>query len=81
MDLWNGILQKWQIHDWGITPVSLLAPCGLLVMILTAGRLQRGRGPRMEGGDVGGGVIIAVIIGAAFLWIFAGIALLERSFR
>jgi hypothetical protein len=81
MELWNRIVQSLNVDSWELTPKSLLAPLALMIMIVMAGRLVRQKGPKMESGTVGGVALIAVIIGAAFFWIFAGLDLLGRSFR
>ena len=44
-------------------------------------RLSRERGPKMDKRDVGGAVVITTIVGAAFLWVFAGLGLLARIFH
>lgn len=81
MDLWNRIVQSLRVDSWELTPKSLLAPLALVILIMIAGRVARAKGPKMESGAVGGVALIAVIIGAAFFWIFAGHDLLGRSFR
>jgi hypothetical protein len=81
MDLWYWINQNLQVDSWGVTPISLAAPFGLIVLIVMARRLAGERGPKMETADFAGMALIAVIIGAAFFWIFAGLGLMERSFR
>jgi len=54
---------------------------GLVILIMMAGRFARARGPKTESADMGGMAIIAVIIGAAFFWVFAGINLIHQTFR
>jgi hypothetical protein len=81
MELWNRIVESLNIDSWGLTPKSLLAPVALVILIMMVGRFVRTRGPKMESGAVAGVALIAVIIGAAFFWIFAGLDLLGRSFR
>ena len=81
MDLWNWILQNLHVQDWGVTPSSLMAPLALVALIVIAGRIARRKGPSTESRDIAGGVLITVIIGAAFFWIFAGIGLLQRTFH
>jgi len=65
-------------RDWGITPLSLLAPSALLVMMLVVRRVRSTAGPKADTRDYGSAALIFVIIGAAFLWIFAGLGLLSR---
>ncbi len=81
MDLWNWILQSLQVDSWGVTPISLVAPFGLLAMMVMVRRFAREKGPNMESRDIGGMALIVVIVGAAFLWVFAGVGLIERSFH
>ena len=81
MDLWNWIVERLNVDSWGVTPKSLLAPLALVILIGMAGRFVRTRGPKMESGAVAGVALIAVIIGAAFFWIFMGLDMLGRSFR
>ena len=76
---WN--LQTLNIDSWGLTPLSLAAPFALITVILMGRRLSREIAPKMERRDVGGAVVITTIIGAAFLWIFAGLGLLSRIFH
>lgn len=81
MDLSNWNMPDWTAQGWGITPISLAAPFALVILILMARRLLKPAGPKMETRDIGGMALIFVIIGAAFLWIFAGLGLLARIFR
>ena len=81
MDLTNWDFQNLSIENWGMTPLSLAAPLALITVILMGRRFSRAIGPKMETRDVGGGFVIAAIIGAAFLWIFAGLGLLSRIFH
>ena len=69
------------IQDWGITPVSLVAPAALLCMMLMVRRVARTAGPGTNTRDYTSAALIFVIIGGAFLWIFAGLGLLTRIFR
>jgi len=69
------------IEGWGITPISLVAPFALLVMMLMMRRVARASGPRTESRDFASAALIFIIIGAAFLWIFAGLGLMSRVFR
>ena len=80
MDWWNWIVQSLHVDSWGITPMSLAAPFGLITLMVMARRLARERGPG-TGGEIGGIVFLAAIVGAAFLWIFAGLGLMERTFH
>jgi hypothetical protein len=66
------------VGGWGITPMSLMAPFALLILMMMARRFSQPAGPKMETRDVKGAALITVIIGAAFLWIFAGLGLLGR---
>ncbi|HEX4157496.1 MAG TPA: hypothetical protein VHY79_03405 [Rhizomicrobium sp.] len=81
MGLWNSIVQNLRVDSWGVAPISLAAPFGLLVLMLMARRFVRERGPKAESGDIAGVAFLAIIIGVAFLWIIAGLGLIERSFR
>ena len=77
---------SWGIPDftvsgWGVTPISLVAPLALIVLMVMARRVSRTAGPKMATRDFGGAMLITVIIGAAFLWIFAGLGVLSRTFR
>lgn len=81
MDLSNWNVPDWTVQGWGITPTSLAAPLALVTLILMARRLLKPAGPKIEQRDIGSAIIITVIIGAAFLWIFAGLGLLARIFR
>jgi hypothetical protein len=77
---------SWGIPDltskgWGITPLSLVAPCALLVMMLIVRRVSQTAGPRTDTRDFGSAALIFIIIGAAFLWIFAGLGLVGRIFH
>jgi hypothetical protein len=76
---WN--LQNLNIANWGMTPMSLAAPFALITLILMAQRLSRENGPKMEKRDVGGAVLITAIVGGAFLWVYAGLGLLARTFH
>jgi hypothetical protein len=81
MSLWNSIVQNLRVGDWGVTPVSLAAPFGLVILMLMARRFAREKGPKAESGDIAGVAFLAIIIGAAFLWIIAGLGMIARSFR
>ncbi len=81
MGMWNWIVESLHVDSWGVTPVSLVAPFGLVILIMMGGRLVREKGPKDGSRDIGGIALIAVIVGVAFLWIFAGLGLMERSFR
>jgi hypothetical protein len=69
------------VNGWGITPLSLAAPFALIALIMMARRVTRTAGPKMESRDIGGMALITLIIGAAFLWIFAGLGLLGQIFH
>ena len=73
-----GIPNNFSATSWGVTPMSLAAPFALLIVILMSRRITQTTGPKMEKRDVGGAALITVIIGAAFLWIFAGLGMLGR---
>lgn len=81
MDFANWNLQNLNIDGWGLPPLSLAAPLALITVILMGRRLSREVGPKMDTRDVGGAIVIAAIIGAAFLWIFAGLGLFARTFH
>ena len=81
MDLWNWIVRSLQVDSWGVTPAALLAPLGLVTLIIMAQRLVRERGPDGEKRDIGGMVLLVAIIGGAFVWVFMGIGALQRSFH
>ena len=81
MDLTNWGIPNLTGVNWGITPLSLVAPCALLVMMLLVRRVARVGGPKADTRDFGSAALIFVIIGAAFLWIFAGLGLLSRIFH
>ncbi|HTT83870.1 MAG TPA: hypothetical protein VMF67_10345 [Rhizomicrobium sp.] len=81
MGLWDSIVQNLRVDSWGVTPASLVAPLGLVTLIMMAGRLARAKGPKLESGSLTGLALIAVIIGAAFCWILAGLGFLQRSFH
>lgn len=81
MDLWNWISQSLQVDSWGVTPMALVAPFGLLTVAVMARRFVRARGPKTESADVAGMALVAVIVGAAFLFIFEGLGLVDRAFR
>jgi len=81
MDFTNFDVQNLSIDNWGVTPLSLAAPLALITVILMGRRLSHEVSPRMESRDVGGAFVIAGIIGAAFLWVFAGLGLLTRIFH
>jgi hypothetical protein len=74
-------IPDWTVQAWGITPVSLVAPFALLVMMLMMRRVIRAAGPKTETRDFASAALIFVIIGAAFLWIFAGLGLIARIFH
>lgn len=89
MDLMNWAIQisNWAsenanlaIHNvnsngWGVTPLSLSAPLALITLIMMARRISRAAGPKQDTRDVGGALMITVIIGAAFVWIFLGLTI------
>lgn len=81
MGMWDWIDTNLHVDSWGVTPLELAAPMGLVILIMMAGRFARARGPKTESADMGGMAIIAVIIGAAFFWVFAGINLIHQTFR
>lgn len=81
MNLTSWGFPDWTVQGWGITPISLMAPFALLIVMIMARRFLKPAGPKMETRDVGGAALITVIIGAAFLWIFAGLGLLARIFH
>lgn len=80
MGWWDWIDQKLQVDSWGVTPMSLAIPVGLVALIIVAGRLARQRSAKTESRDIGGMVLITLIIGAAFLFIFSGVGFLHRTF-
>jgi len=80
MDLKSWGFPDWTVQAWGITPASLVAPFGLLLMMLMMRRVARTAGPKTDTRDFGSAALIFVIIGAAFLWIFAGLGILGRIF-
>lgn len=61
------------VDAWGVTPAALLAPLGLMVLILMGGRLSRS-GPSKQR-DIGGVVLIVAIIGTCFVLVYAGLRL------
>ena len=61
------------VNGWGMTPLSLAAPVALVTLIMMAHRISRTTGPKTDSRDVGGALMITVIVGAAFLWIFVGL--------
>ena len=69
------------VNGWGITPFALAAPFALIVLIMLGRRFSQPTGPKIERRDIGGAALITVIIGAGFLWIFAGLGLLGRIFH
>jgi len=69
------------VQGWGITPTSLVAPVALIAMMFMARRVARAAGPRTDTRDFGSAALIFIVIGAAFLWIFAGLGLLARIFH
>ena len=81
MGMWNWIDTNLHVESWGVTPLSLAAPFGLVILIMMAGRFARAKGAKTETTDLSGMAIIAVIIGAAFFWIFAGIGVIHQTFR
>jgi len=81
MDFTGIVHEVLQVGDWGVTPVSLIAPVALIVLILVARRATRPAGPNMDQRDLAGAALITVIIMGAFLWIFAGIGFLNRTFH
>jgi len=81
MDMWHWINQDLHVDNWGVTPISLAAPFGLITLILMARRLAGEKGPKTETAGIAGMALIAIIIGAAFFWIFAGLEVMERSFH
>jgi hypothetical protein len=87
MDFTNWVvqnLQSWQylrIDTWGITPLQLAAPLALLTLIFMCRRFSQTAGPKTESRDLGGVALVTVIVGAAFLWILAGMHLLQRNFQ
>ena len=81
MNLTNWGMSALHIDSWGMTPISLMAPFALLIVMIMARRFLKPAGPKMETRDIGGAALITVIIGAAFLWIFAGLGLLARIFH
>jgi hypothetical protein len=81
MGLWDLIVKDLHVDSWGVTPAALGAPFGLIVLMLMARRFARERGPRPGSDDIGGVAFLAIIIGAGFLWIFAGLGLLARTFH
>jgi hypothetical protein len=68
-------------NGWGVTPLQLVAPCALLVMMLVVRRISQPAGPRSDTRDFSSAALILIVIGAAFLWIFAGLGLLARTFH
>jgi len=81
MDFANWGIQNLQVGTWGMTPMSVTAPFALLILIMMGRRFSQPAGPKIEKRDVAGAAIITVIVGAAFLWIFAGLGLLGRMFH
>lgn len=81
MNLTSWGIPGWSIQAWGITPLSLVAPFALFVMMLMMRRVARVTGPKTETRDFGAAALIFVIIAAAFLWVFAGLGLLGRIFH
>ena len=81
MNLSSWGIPDWNAQAWGITPVSLVAPVALLVMMLMMRRVAGAAGPKTSSRDFGSAALIFVIIGSGFLWIFAGLGLLARIFR
>ncbi|HEX3665923.1 MAG TPA: hypothetical protein VHU23_11890 [Rhizomicrobium sp.] len=81
MEVWNSIVQSMQSESWGGTPLTLAAPFGLLTMAFMARRFAREKGPKTESSDIAGIAFIALIIAAAFFFVYQGLALLEISFR
>lgn len=69
------------VQGWGITPISLVAPAALVVMMVMVRCVARAAGPKTDRPDFGSAALIFVIIGAAFLWIFAGLGLMARMFQ
>jgi hypothetical protein len=78
MDFASWGIPNWSVDGWGMTPLSLAAPLALITVILMGRRLSRQTGPKLEKRDVGDAVLITTIIGAAFLWVIAGLGLLAR---
>jgi hypothetical protein len=81
MDFANWGIPTMTVNGWGITPLSLAAPFALIALIMMARRVSQTAGPKMVSRDIGGMALIALIIGGAFLWIFAGLGLLGRIFH
>ena len=59
------------MNNWGITPIELVAPLGLLALIFICRRLSRG-GPGKDR-DIGGIVLLVLIIVASCALIYAGL--------
>ena len=68
------------LTNWGISALHIDS-WGMLIVMIMARRFLKPAGPKMETRDVGSAALITVIIGAAFLWIFAGLGLLARIFQ
>ncbi|HEX3432113.1 MAG TPA: hypothetical protein VHT03_14635 [Rhizomicrobium sp.] len=69
------------VDNWGVTPVALVAPLSLIVLMFVVRRFSQAAGPKTESRDLASAALITVIIVAAFLWIAAGISLLNRTFH
>ena len=76
---WN--LADLHVDKWGVTPISLVAPFALLMMMLVVRRVARTAGPKSDTRDFASAALIFIVIAAAFLWVFAGLGLLARIFR
>ena len=81
MDYSNWSVANLHVDAWGVTPVSLVAPFALLAMMLMVRRVARAAGPRMDKPDFASAALIFIVIGAAFLWVFAGLGMLGRIFH
>jgi hypothetical protein len=81
LHLENLRVETFQVGSWEVTPLSVAVSFALLVLVIMGRRLSRPAGPKMESRDVTSAALITVTIGAAFLWIFAGLGLLGRVFH
>jgi hypothetical protein len=81
MDLSSWGIPGLTVSGWGITPVSLVAPLALLILIMMGHRLREPAGPKMATRDVAGAAVITGIVGAGFLWIHVALGLMSHIGR
>jgi hypothetical protein len=62
--------------DFGNPMESVVAPLALIILILMGSRISRVRVG--ESRDIGGMILLLVIVAAGFFWVYAALGLLAR---